>query len=83
MTPRYATKGELPPDWRTLCATGHKHIKAPVDGWNGIKDGVMKFETGEIRFDTWLLELKGTKWAGAWERVWSEEMRSSSLAGFL
>ncbi|KAH8893455.1 hypothetical protein GQ53DRAFT_840505 [Thozetella sp. PMI_491] len=67
--------GELPPDWRTLCPVGHKHIKAPVEGWKGLKDGIMKFETEEVKFDVWLLELKQKKWTEAWERFWSEEMR--------
>jgi len=46
-----------------------------VEGWKGIKNGVMRFETENIRFDTWLLELKGKKWMEAWERFWCEELR--------
>lgn len=69
--------GELPPDWRTLCPPGHKHIKAPAPGWKGVKDGVIRFEVEEnnIRFDTWLKELKFTKWDEAWELFWSKEMQ--------
>jgi hypothetical protein len=69
--------GELPPDWRTLCPSGHKHIKAPAPGWKGVKDGVIRFEAEEnnIKFETWLSELKHSKWNTAWEMFWSKEMQ--------
>lgn len=69
--------GELPPDWHTLCPSGHKHIKAPSPGWKGVKDGVICFEVEEnnTRFETWLNELKHSKWNTAWETFWSKEMQ--------
>ena len=35
----------------------------------------MKFETEELKFVDWLGDLKDKRWAEAWERFWSEEMR--------
>ncbi len=69
--------GEAPPAWRTLCPKGHKHIKAPVEGWKGLKDGVMRFEDKEVSFKDWLRELEQQKWPMAWKRFWSEEMREN------
>jgi hypothetical protein len=69
--------GELPADWRTLCPPGHKHIKAPAPGWKEVMDGVIRFEVEEnnIKFDTWLKELKFRKWNEALEMFWSKEMQ--------
>ncbi|KAI1841090.1 hypothetical protein JX266_012748 [Neoarthrinium moseri] len=64
--------GKLPEPWRTLCPAGHKHIKAPAEGWNGVKDGVLRIGTSEIAFRAWLAELEAKKWPAAWDRFWSE-----------
>lgn len=65
--------GKLPPDWRVICPAGHKHIKAPAEGWKGLKNGVLKFEDKEMVFRDWLVELKEKKWPEAWERYWDGE----------
>ncbi|KAK0610047.1 hypothetical protein B0T17DRAFT_545786 [Bombardia bombarda] len=61
------------PNWRVICPKGHKHIKAPVEGWKGIKDGVMVFEdaTKNQGVAAWLQELE-FKWTAAWDRFWAE-----------
>jgi hypothetical protein len=65
--------GKLPPDWRVICPAGHKHIRAPVEGWKGLKNGVLRFEDKEVIFRDWLVELKEKKWPEAWERYWDGE----------
>jgi hypothetical protein len=46
-------KGDLPADWRAICQKGHRHIRAPVKGWKGVRDGVLRFEDRELRFKDW------------------------------
>ncbi|KAH9868324.1 hypothetical protein J1614_007396 [Plenodomus biglobosus] len=61
--------GELPPDWRVICPKGHRHIKTPMEGWRGIKDGVMRIGIEEIPFQTWLGRLE-VAWAKYWDEFW-------------
>jgi hypothetical protein len=65
-------RGELPAHWRTLCPAGHRHIKAPVEGWKGVKAGVLRIGESKVPFRDWLAELETKKWPAAWERFWSE-----------
>jgi len=64
-------KGELEPDWRVVCPQGHKHVKAPVEGWRGVKDGKLRIGETEIPFQEWLNGVE-SKWAAYWDRYWSE-----------
>jgi hypothetical protein len=64
-------KGELEPDWRTMCPKGHRHVKAPIEGWRGVKSGMLRIGTNEVLFKTWLAELE-VKWAKYWEDFWTE-----------
>lgn len=57
--------GKIPESWRVFCPAGHKHIKAPVDGWKGVKDGILKIGESEIAFGTWLDDLEKIKWPAA------------------
>ncbi|KAH8895712.1 hypothetical protein GQ53DRAFT_803939 [Thozetella sp. PMI_491] len=63
--------GERGPEWRTLCPKGHKHIKAPVEGWRGLKNGVLKMNV-EITFDDWLKDVKH-EWGAKWDQYWAED----------
>jgi hypothetical protein len=64
-------KGELEPDWRTMCPKGHRHVKAPIEGWRGIKSGMLRIGPKEVLFKTWLVDLE-VKWAKYWEDFWTE-----------
>lgn len=64
-------KGELEPDWRTICPTGHRHVKAPIEGWRGVKEGRLRIDAEEIPFRTWLGQLE-IKWAKYWDDFWTE-----------
>jgi tetratricopeptide (TPR) repeat protein len=64
-------KGELEPDWRVICPQGHKHVKAPIEGWRGVRNGIMRIGTEEIPFKTWLVQLE-VKWTKYWEEFWTE-----------
>ena len=63
--------GEMEPDWRVICPKGHRHVKAPVEGWRGIKGGRMRIGAEEVLFKTWLAQLE-VKWAKYWEDFWTE-----------
>lgn len=65
-------KGELEPDWRVICPPGHRHIKAPVEGWRGVKDGKMRIGKEEMLFKTWLTQLE-VQWKKYWEGFWTTE----------
>ncbi|KAH3966001.1 hypothetical protein HBH52_200240 [Parastagonospora nodorum] len=64
-------KGELEPDWHTICPEGHKHIRGPIQGWKGMKSGIMKIGTEEVPFKAWLVQLE-VRWAKYWEDFWTE-----------
>lgn len=60
------------------CGPNHRYIKGPVEGWKGIKDGVMTIESADgkvekVKFRDWLDELKTVKWKQAWEGFWRKE----------
>lgn len=62
----------------SYCGKNHRYIKGPIEGWKGVKDGIMTIEAeGEqpikVKFRDWLEDLKVNKWKAAWERFWLEE----------
>jgi tetratricopeptide (TPR) repeat protein len=64
-------RGEIEPDWRVVCPKGHRHVKAPIEGWRGIRAGTMRIGKDEILFKTWLAQLE-IKWAKYWEDFWTD-----------
>ncbi|KXJ86264.1 hypothetical protein Micbo1qcDRAFT_153102 [Microdochium bolleyi] len=56
-----------------VCHEGHRHVKAPVEGWGGVKDGVIRIDGKEVAFDAWLKELQEVKWPKAWSDFWAKE----------
>ena len=57
------------PYWKKYCGIDHRYIKGPVDGWKGIRGGVMKIGESEEKFSEWLQTLK-EKWEAAWQAFW-------------
>ena len=48
-------------NWRGYCDSNHKAIKGPIEGWGGVKGGVMTLgegEKGQVKFDTWLAGIE-------------------------
>ncbi|QKX53786.1 uncharacterized protein TRUGW13939_00866 [Talaromyces rugulosus] len=60
---------ELPADWIQVCPIGHDHIEAPVDEWDGIHSGCIKYGGKKIRFEDWLETLK-MEWKKCWDQYW-------------
>lgn len=57
------------PPGENFCGNNHKYL-GPVDGWKGVKNGMVLIEGQEpFAFKDWLVELK-EKWPEAWERFW-------------
>jgi hypothetical protein len=69
---RAASEKSAERPWRVICPKGHRHVKAPVQGWRGVKNGILHFETRQIKFQDWLDQVK-TSWATLWERFWDED----------
>jgi tetratricopeptide (TPR) repeat protein len=58
--------------WRPYCGPRHVHVKAPVPGWKGIKDGIVCIDGEELfEFKKWLQEIKEVKWPQAWREFWA------------
>lgn len=58
----------------TYCAENHEYIMGPIEGWRGIKDGIMRIKGREdVKFRDWLDNLKERKWKEAWDRFWLAE----------
>ena len=57
-----------------FCGRDHRYIKGPIEGWQGVKNGILSIEGEEdVDFKVWLEELRNDKWAKAWQRFWLEE----------
>jgi hypothetical protein len=55
-------------------------VKGPVDGWRGVKNGVIRIGEEETPFQEWLDRLKGERWPKAWENFWKGENFLSTAA---
>lgn len=63
-------RGAVIPPGESFCGTNHKFLR-PVDGWKGIKNGMVTIEGREpFAFKAWLVDLKEKKWPLAWEKFW-------------
>ncbi|KAL1856835.1 hypothetical protein Daus18300_010598 [Diaporthe australafricana] len=69
---KYNEGAEIPPG-EHYCGKNHKYISGPVQGWKGIKNGMVLIEGEEpFAFKTWLADLKEKKWPEAWEKFWMD-----------
>jgi tetratricopeptide (TPR) repeat protein len=50
--------------WRTYCGSNHQYIKGPIDGWGGVKGGIMTIGETKVKFSSWLKNVE-TKWGKA------------------
>ncbi|PNP46550.1 hypothetical protein TGAMA5MH_02008 [Trichoderma gamsii] len=54
-----------------FCDKGHNYIKLPVEGWRGIKDGMLRLDGEEpVKFDDFLSHLQKDVVKDAWDRFW-------------
>lgn len=64
-------RGEAEADWRVICPRGHRHVRAPVEGWRGVKDGRLRIGADEIPFKDWLSAVED-QWKAYWDRYWTD-----------
>ncbi|KAL8294605.1 hypothetical protein RB597_007774 [Gaeumannomyces tritici] len=60
-------------DWRVICPEGHRHVKGPVEGWRGVRNGRMRIGDEETPVKQWIADLEA-RWAAYWKRYWSESL---------
>lgn len=56
-----------------FCGERHCYIKGPIDGWKGIKNGVIRAGDLEVKVKNWLKGLKEERWPKAWENYWLQQ----------
>lgn len=44
--------------WRLFCGGDHEYIRGPVEGWNGIKDGVARIGEDRIKIEDWFKKVE-------------------------
>lgn len=59
--------------WFEFCGNKHTHIKAPIAGWNGVKNGILRIGDERVPFKDWLVGLRDERWPQAWGEFWSNE----------
>ncbi|KAF4480013.1 hypothetical protein CGGC5_v012977 [Colletotrichum fructicola Nara gc5] len=53
---------------------GHDHVKLPVEGWRGVKNGLLRLDGEEpVPFGSFLKKLQTEVIENAWDRLWSGE----------
>lgn len=71
---RLAEEGSEIRERRQYCGDDHKHIKGPIPGWRGVKDGkILTRDKPPFSFDDWLQGLINERWPAAWRRFWTGE----------
>jgi hypothetical protein len=63
-------RGESTESWKAVCGKEHVYIKGPIDGWKGIKNGIIRIGDESISVKDWLKDLQEVRWKKAWERYW-------------
>lgn len=60
------------PNIMHFCDKGHNYIRLPVEGWRGIKDGMLRLDGEEpVKFDNFLNHLQKNICKDAWDRFWA------------
>ncbi|EHK50856.1 hypothetical protein TRIATDRAFT_279746 [Trichoderma atroviride IMI 206040] len=60
------------PNVMRFCDKGHNYIRLPVEGWRGIKDGMLRLDGEEpVKFDDFLNRLQKDVVKDAWDRFWA------------
>ncbi|EUC28300.1 hypothetical protein COCCADRAFT_30414 [Bipolaris zeicola 26-R-13] len=68
------TRGEIAEPWHSYCGRDHRYIKAPMKGWKGVKDGIIRIDGEEdLSVRDWLKGLKEERWQKAWEMFWTRQ----------
>ena len=44
--------------WYDYCGKNHTYLKGPLEGWAGVKDGIMSIGEEKIKFEHWLSDVE-------------------------
>ncbi|KAF4422442.1 hypothetical protein CFRS1_v001515 [Colletotrichum fructicola] len=67
-------RGERTGKVRYFHGIGHDHVKLPVEGWRGVKNGLLRLDGEEpVPFGSFLKKLQTEVIENAWDRLWSGE----------
>ncbi|KAI8247854.1 hypothetical protein K4K53_001386 [Colletotrichum sp. SAR 10_77] len=67
-------RGERIGKVRYFHGIGHDHVKLPVEGWRGVKNGLLRLDGEEpVPFGSFLKKLQTEVIENAWDRLWSGE----------
>jgi hypothetical protein len=51
-------KGEACSHWRTYCGPNHEYLGGPIDGWSGVRGGIMTIGESKVKFADWLKDVE-------------------------
>ncbi|KAJ0278296.1 hypothetical protein CBS470a_009871 [Colletotrichum nupharicola] len=67
-------RGEGTRKVRYFHGIGHDYVKLPVEGWRGVKNGMLRLDGEEpVPFNDFLMKLQTEVIENAWDRLWSGE----------
>ncbi|KAI8304646.1 hypothetical protein K4K61_006034 [Colletotrichum sp. SAR11_59] len=68
-------RGEGTGKARYFHGIGHDYVKLPVEGWRGVKNGMLRLDSEEpVLFNDFLKKLQTDVIENAWDRLWSGEI---------
>ncbi|KAF0318622.1 NACHT and TPR domain-containing protein [Colletotrichum asianum] len=68
-------RGEGTGKARYFHGIGHDYVKLPVEGWRGVKNGMLRLDGEEpVLFNDFLKKLQTDVIENAWDRLWSGEI---------
>jgi tetratricopeptide (TPR) repeat protein len=56
--------------WRDYCGRDHCYLKGPMEGWCGVRDGVVHVGGDAFAFKAWIEGLRSVRWKLAWDEFW-------------
>jgi tetratricopeptide (TPR) repeat protein len=63
--------GDQTVSWRSFCGQDHEYLKGPIEGWKGVKAGMIRIGDEEpVAFKEWLRGLQEERWKAAWRAFW-------------
>jgi hypothetical protein len=63
--------GDTTVSWKSFCGQDHEYLKGPIEGWKGVKDGMIRIGDEEpVVFKEWLRGLREERWEAAWKEFW-------------
>jgi hypothetical protein len=61
-----------PNERKQFCDGDHVYLKAPIEGWRGIKDGKLMIEgQDDVDFGDFLTNVRDVLCREAWDRFWA------------